>query len=116
MKTITRILKSKKGETLVESMVSILIFTFASIIMLSMVSSAADINEAAKEVDRQYHTDMLKIEMANAVSTASFEPTVSFSILPKNQVSSFGNPVAVKTYGSADLYAYYIDTSEGGSG
>ena len=49
MKHVMKRLKSKAGETLVESMAAILIFTFASIIMLSMVSYAADINTAAKE-------------------------------------------------------------------
>ena len=44
-------LRSRKGETLVESMVSILIFTLSSILLLTMISAASSINKAAKESD-----------------------------------------------------------------
>lgn len=54
MRQLRMRLRSRRGETLVESMVSILIFTFSSILFLSMVSSAAKINRTAQEADAQY--------------------------------------------------------------
>ena len=44
-------LRSRKGETLVEAMVSILVFTLSSILLLTMVTAASNINKAAKEAD-----------------------------------------------------------------
>ena len=48
MKALFRKLKSKVGESLIETLCAILIFTMASIIMYSMVTSAGDINRTAK--------------------------------------------------------------------
>lgn len=107
MKHVMKRLKSKAGETLVESMAAILIFTFASIIMLSMVSSAADINTAAKEADQKFFTQMVTIEQAYGTGTAV---SVSFSL--NNTASSLtgSDSVTAAMYGTPDdgLYAYYV--------
>ena len=44
---------NRRGETLLETLVATLIFTFGSIIMLTMISSAAKINDAAKRADEK---------------------------------------------------------------
>ena len=62
MKNIIMRLRCKKGESLIESMAAILIFTLASIIMLTMVTASADINKAAKEAEKVYHEPLLKAE------------------------------------------------------
>lgn len=116
MKKILSRLKSKKGETLVESMAGILIFTFGSIIMLSMITSAADINTAAKEADRQYFEDMVVVEMANAPSANYEDPKVSFTVKPKESAASISSSEKVDVYaGPGGLYAYYkVTPAEGG--
>lgn len=114
MKKIIKRLKGKTGETLVESMAAILIFTFSSIIMLSMVSSAADINTAAKKADQEYFEDMVIIELAE---TPTGTNTVSFSILPSGSVSPISGSASVDVYsGTNGMYAYYLSGSspEGG--
>ena len=58
-------LKSKAGESLVESLCAILIFTMGSIIMLSMVSTAADINTTAKQEDESYNKQIAAAEMTD---------------------------------------------------
>ena len=62
MKKILNRLNSRCGETLLETLVATLIFTLGSIIMLSMITSAAKINNTAKKVDEKYYTDMRGIE------------------------------------------------------
>lgn len=105
MKKILSRLKSKKGETLVESMAGILIFTFGSIIMLSMITSAADINTAAKEADREYFEDMKVVELANTTPAAG---SVSFAITPNGGSTFTSTSMAVDVYaGPGGLYAYY---------
>lgn len=46
-----KLLNNKKGETLVETLAAILIFTMASIVLYSMVTTAANINSEAREHD-----------------------------------------------------------------
>lgn len=114
MKAIITRINSQAGETLVESMAAILIFTFASIIMLSMVSSAADINASVKEADREYFEDMVIVELAEVSSTGN----VSLSIMNSTgTVTINAETTAVSISGDANgLYAYYAasSTPEGG--
>ena len=65
MKKIMKRLCSKAGESLVESMAAILIFTMGSIIMLSMVSTAADINTTAQKEDDSYNKQIVAAEMTD---------------------------------------------------
>ena len=115
MNKIIKRLKSNAGETLVESMAAILIFTFASIIMLSMVSSAADINTAAKKADEEYFSQMVVVELAQGGSSGS----VRFTVTTSDGSSSSGS-VNVAVSGTMDgLHAYYSAAStpaEGGTG
>lgn len=100
-KILTR-LKSKKGETLVESMAGILIFTFGSIIMLSMITSAADINTAAKKADEEFFSQMVQVELAQGGATG----TVSIA------TPAGTDTAAVVISGTTDgLYAYYAGTA-----
>jgi len=102
MKNLLSRLKSKKGETLVESMAGILIFTFGSIIMLSMVTSAADINTAAKEADQEFFSQMVQVELAQGGTTG----TVIIS------AGGYTSNVDVTISGTTDgLYAYYAGTA-----
>lgn len=109
-KLLTR-LKSKKGESLVESMAGILIFTFGSIIMLSMITSAADINTAAKEANQIYFKDMLVVELAQTESANyGSTPAVSFSITDGSSPITSSTKVDVYA-GPGGLYAYYAEGS-----
>lgn len=102
MKKLLTRLKSKKGETLVESMAGILIFTFGSIIMLSMITSAADINTAAKKADEEFFSQMVQVELAQGGTTG----TVTIS------VGSYSDDIEVSISGTTDgLYAYYAGTA-----
>lgn len=120
MKIIIRKLKSKAGESLVESMAAILIFTLSSIALLSMISASADINRTAKVADEQFQKQMTVVEKAESTDaeTGYVAKTgyVTFMINkdPNNPVSVAQDKVYIcqeKDNDSA-LYAYYLDRSE----
>lgn len=112
MKQMWKRLKSKTGETLVETMAAILIFTFGSIIMLSMITSAATINKMAEEADAQYLADMQAVEKADNPRQGG-EYFVVFAATEAGLASSL-DIVPVDVYGGSQdgLYAYYV---KGGS-
>ena len=105
MKNIIMRLRCKKGESLIESMAAILIFTLASIIMLTMVTASADINKAAKEAEKVYHEQLIIAEKAEGTAVSS---QVVFSI-SKADGSTDSKAVNVDVYAkdNSSLYAYY---------
>ena len=109
MNKILRRLRSKAGESLIESMAAILIFTMGSIIMLSMVSTAADINTKAKAADKSYNEQVRVAEMTDmSKSTYVQKGTITISV---NGVS--GDAVGVDVFSNLDakddnpLYTFY---------
>ena len=57
-------LRNRRGETLLETLVATLIFTFGSIILLTMISAAVKINDAAQRADDKFYRDMAIVEKA----------------------------------------------------
>ena len=106
MKNILRKLKSKAGESLIESMAAILIFTMASIVMYSMVTTAADINRTAKEMDEANQQHLIAVEKGlPGAKNGSADITLSLN----------GTEIAetnVDIYGGQDgsLYTYFVHT------
>ncbi len=109
MNRLTYKLKSRKGETLVESLASILIFTMSSIVMFSMVSSAGNINAKAKEMDQQIQTQLVAVEKGDPASrTGTGE--VTMTLVAKNGSTVEIAEVDVDIYGGEDgsLFAYFV--------
>ncbi len=111
MKKMIMRLRNTKGESLIESMAAILIFTMASIIMLTMVTASANINAEAKKADAAYQEQLLIAEKAERTATPG---QVGITIIDTNgnetQVS-----VSVDVYASDEvgsLYAYYPANTE----
>lgn len=111
MKQIWNRLNSKAGETLVETMVAILIFTFGSIIMLTMISSAASINHKTEQADAQYLAEIQAVEKAETPIPGNYYVRFSDSLYG---LEHSRESVPVDVYGEArdGLYAYY---GKGGS-
>ncbi len=104
---IAKKLRSKKGETLVESLAAILIFTMASIVMFSMVTTAGNINSTAKEMDRSVQEQLVGIEKGDpgiVEGGAQINITMTTSRGTTNMASG-----EVVVYGgqNGSLYAYY---------
>lgn len=104
MELIIRKLKSKAGESLVESMAAILIFTLSSIALLSMISASADVNRTAKVADRQFQEQMVYVEKAEVAG--STEGRVTFNL--NNQPIAQDEVYICQKDNENALYAYYL--------
>lgn len=105
MKIFLKKLKSKVGESLVESLAAILIFTMASIVMYTMVTTAGDINKKVKDMDAKNQKDLIAVEKglpSNKIGSGDIVFTIG------GQKKS----IDVDVYGGTnnDLYAYYVHT------
>lgn len=108
MKAILNKLKSKAGESLVESLAAILVFTMASIVMYSMVTSAADINRTAKEMDAQNQAHMIAVEKGEDAAmngSATITVTMGSTQISKEKVDIYGGQ-------DDSLFTYFVDPTE----
>lgn len=104
MKKLFRKLKQKAGESLVETLCAILIFTLASVSMYSMVMSAAKINATAKEADQESQRQMA---IAEKGLQDDGDGTVVMIVTDSKNVNHMIT-VNVDICGEdGDLYAYY---------
>lgn len=109
VKTMLRKLKSRKGESLIESLAAILIFTMASIAMYSMVTAAADINITVKDVEKEYNQQLLVAEQGE---NSSGEGTVTM-VMDGHTLAT----VPVEIYGAeGELFSYYAKQPAGEGG
>lgn len=103
-------LRSRRGESLVETLAAILIFTMASIIMYSMVTTAGDINAVAKEADRANQEQMVIAERAEGDGT---DGEVKMTITVGSSTVTVAD-VDVEIYGTTGgLFSYFA--KEGGT-
>lgn len=98
-------LKNRRGETLVEMLAAILIFTLASVVLYSMITTATDMNEQARRKDEQNQAQMVALELQEGTPKTG---TVSIKVTSSNGTVNTMNNIKVKLYGEANgLYAYY---------
>ncbi len=114
MEHLIKKLKSKAGESLVESMAAILIFTLTSIALLSMISASADINRTAKVADEQFQQQMVVVEKAEAQGDNSTPGRVTFTVNDK-QIAQDEVYICREKDNDSALYAYYKSTTEDAS-
>ena len=104
MKAMFRKLKSKVGESLIETLAAILIFTMASIVMYSMVTSAGDINRTAKEMDTKNQAHLAAVEKGEATAkngTAVISFTMDGELIAQSDVDIYGGT-------NDSLYTYFL--------
>lgn len=102
MKQIISKLRSRAGESLVESLMAILIFTLASIVMYSMVTAAADINMTAKETDRSIQEQLVIAEKAEGTpATGTVTMKLGSETIDTSTVYIYG--------GNGSLYSYFAE-------
>jgi type II secretory pathway pseudopilin PulG len=106
MKKLYRRLRSCRGESLVESMVSILIFTLSSVLFFTMVTSATRINQTVKESDEKLQAQRLVMEGASegdsTVTTKNDKVTITIGADSKQY-----DVTVVSAADDSSLYAYY---------
>ena len=106
MNNLFRKLKNKAGESLIESLAAILIFTMASIVMYTMVTTAADLNRTAKEMDETNQQHMIAVEKG-LPEAQNGSAIITFS-LGSTEIAQ----TQVDVYGGQDgsLYTYFVHT------
>ena len=92
-----KLLRENRGETLLESMAAILIFTFASILLLTVLTAAKDINQTAAQWDA---AEAAKMELTEMAEQNALPGTVKFVIHGSTEA------VTVEVFGS-DPSGYY---------
>lgn len=117
MKALMNKLRTSSGETLVESLASILIFTLASLVMFSMVTVALRVNTAVKQWDLENQRQVNAAERADI-------PTGSGTVTIRLEGSPIAD-VAVDVCGGVDeagvwqeeiLYSFFVSGEPGGDG
>lgn len=113
VKRAFRKLNSRKGESLVESLAAILIFTMASIAMYSMVTTAADINLTVKDVEKDYNRQMLIAEQGEG---SRAEGIITMTMTTESGSKEIAK-VDVHVYGAeGELYSYFAVPPAAGGG
>lgn len=110
MNTIFKKLRSRAGESLIESLAAILVVTMASIVMYSMVTAAADINTKAKKNDQAIQQQM---DVAERADVASGSGKIHMYIEYNDEQKKVAE-VDVDIFGaSGDLYSYFVKGAGG---
>lgn len=98
--------RQNRGETLLESMAAILIFTFASIALLTMLMTAGNLNE---KTARQVQDQAAAMEIAEKGEGDGIPGTVRILLHGKTET------VDVTFFGTEEgPYAYYLPGKETG--
>lgn len=93
----------QRGESLTESLVSILILTLSSILLLTVIAAGAKINRSAREADRAMYRQMLLTELAPEHLGLPGTVTVT--------VNGHSRSVPVSVYGEVGILAWYGEAS-----
>ena len=115
MKDMFRKLKSKVGESLIETLCAIMIFTMASVVLYSMVTSAADINAKVKVKDMENQAHLVAVEKGeNDARNGTAE--VIFTMQVAGTGGTREKQIAkmdVDIYGGEDdsLFTYFVHTN-----
>lgn len=114
VKAVFKKLNSRRGETLIESLVAILAFAISSVIMYTMVTTAADMNYTARESDQDFQDKVIIAEQAKGMGTKA-TVTLTLTQSPASSQNQKMDDVTVQVYGNTgDLYAYYSVPKGGG--
>lgn len=100
MKTLMNKLRSHAGETLVEAMAAILVFTLASIMLFTMVNAASTINKQALKSDAEVSAELyFAEEKRTPESSGECELLIGSSPAEKYEVNIFRSaPGALYSY------------------
>lgn len=64
-------LKERSGETLVETLVAILVIALASLLLAAMVSSSGSIDMSAREKDAEFYKGLSDVELKEDAETVA---------------------------------------------
>lgn len=94
-------LKQKRGETLMETLFSMLIAVLCIGLLSSAVTAAANINQKTRELDEKYNDELNKVEgMSSGVATT--DKTVVITFEHQDGEGNFTEEVIVTVYGDEE--------------
>ena len=112
MKKLMKKLHSKRGESLVEVLCAILIFTLSSVGMYTMVMSAAEINTTVKKAEEQNLQQMVVAEKAEG---AGIPGTITMTLIDNGGNVKSTTTVDVEIYGADGELSSYFKAETGGT-
>lgn len=112
MKRLIARLRSSVGETLVESMVAILVFALSSLLLYSMITAANEINRITQKSDLERQEQLSIAEAGNETRPSSvdlsvrstksggstFEPEASYTVHIAQKETAEGESTALYSY------------------
>ena len=96
-----RKLRQKKGETLVETLFSMLIAVLATMLLCTAFAAAMRINAEVKALDEKYQEDLLEVEGGSS-STTPGKINITFKTEDKISVIDTVTGINVDLYGSSE--------------
>jgi len=116
MKNIFRKLASTSGESLVESMASVLIFTLSSIILLSMIAVSVNINTQVKAMDKKLENELYIAEAQTPgmtkIGTTLETKTTNDQKMKVNYKETSETPVVTYDSGKGTLRSFSYKSAE----
>lgn len=97
-------LTSRKGETLVEILVAILIIALAAGLFASMYMAAMSINSSARKQDEQFFDAVEKLEQAVDENKTKSDKTVTYTPVGEGAGASSSAQVEVVTEDGMSVY------------
>lgn len=91
-------LRSRRGETLVETLVAILVSALSVVLLVGGITAAAQINRRAAEQDGDFYGQLTAAEEQEGVGT-----DINITVQPKNGLKV---TIPASLYGEGDLWAY----------
>ena len=101
-----RKLKQNKGETLVESLVAVMIAVFAMALVASATISAANINKSTRESDVAYAEELEKAEIFTATTVETKKLRVELQNGALLDINGY-DYADVSVYGDGSTFASY---------
>lgn len=92
-------LRSRRGETLVETLVAILVSALSVVLLVGGITAAAQINRRAAEQDGDFYGQLTAAEEQAA-------PVETFTVTAVDQGSGLDAEIPASLYGEGDLWAY----------
>ena len=112
MKYIYIRLRSRCGETLVEAMISILVFTLSSVLLFSMITAATNINKATRDADAERQAQLSVAEADPVNGADGMNVSISFDALDDSHSTSIPVLIAQADGKPNALYSFSRPAAE----
>ena len=111
MKALCKRLSSKRGESLVESLVSILVLTFTSLLFIAMVMSAKNINKTVNDSDKNFQKAKERLEQKKDLTPSDKNLVISYGEDAEHVNTTLATiPVEFYQDGDDGMFAFYLPT------